>query len=71
MFVNEEKKKRVEGKESLQVPSENALCLMEAAEALAVVQWEGLAAEHQGELRALRVPAVVTEGGMNYSQGNE
>lgn len=34
-------------------------------EALAVVQWEGLAAEHQGELRALRVPAVVTEGGMN------
>jgi hypothetical protein len=51
MFVNKEKKKS-RGKESLQVPSENALCLMKAAEALAVVQWEGLVAEHQGVLRA-------------------
>lgn len=54
MFVNEGKKERAGGKESLQVSSENVTCLIKAAEALAVVQWEGLVAEHRGELRVPR-----------------
>lgn len=58
--VNEEKK--------LTVPSENAVYLANAAEALAVVKWEGLVTKQRGELR---VPQSASCGLRGHSQGNE
>lgn len=46
-----EKKKRREGKKSLQIPKENAICLMNKAKVLAVTKCKGLVTEQRVELR--------------------
>lgn len=55
-------------KRKLTVPSENAMCFTNAAEALAVVKWEGLVTKQRGELK---VPQSASCGLRGHSQGNE
>ena len=61
-------------KKKLTVPSENALYLTNAAEALAVVKWEALVTEQRGELRVRQSASCGLRGHQElrgHSQGNE
>lgn len=66
--VNE--KKGEGGKKSIQIPKENAACLMNKAKALAVNKWMGCLQRGQWSSESIGVLVVASEGIMNQSQGN-